>query len=174
MNGIPVWLEIAGVRERFLFATRRRGVDGEAMAHAQRDFHAARVEAQRVGFRLQAAAQAMDGGSADIEAFDAQFAALAADARRLADVMLTAALAVVRLSLAENYQPEDIERILANTTDAQLGQLVGVIETGATPADFFPRRDTQPNPSDTSPAGAGPSEPSLPTGSPGATSTPAT
>ena len=175
MNGIRIELEIGGDREKVFFATRRAGEPGAQMRAAQKTFHANRLAAVRVMNRINVAAGELDeGNAAALEELDAKIGALGNEARDLSEQARACAETFVRLSLGENYGEADIGRFLQNLTDAQVAQLVGIVETGSVPADFFPSRATPPNGSTITPPAAGPGASSLSTDSPAPTSMPGT
>lgn len=179
MNGLRVQLEIGGDREDVFFATRRSGAAGTAMRKAQVEFRRLRFAASRVAARMTTQAARLDqaGESAGIELFeeiDRVVAKLAEEAQDLAEQARGHAEQFVRLSLGENYGDEEIARFLGNLTDSQLAQIVGIVETGAVPADFFPARAIPPSESTTSPLAGSPGASSSSTDSPGPTSKPAT
>ena len=172
MNGIRIELEIGGDREKVYFATRRAGDDGDQMRRAQRLFHENRLNAARIATRIGVVASQADVPDvtlAKLEEVDRMVGELAAQARELAEQTRNCAEQFVRLSLLENYGEADAERFLRNLTDAQIAQLVGIVETGSVPADFFPSRAIPPSASIISPPGAGPGASSSNTDSPAPT-----
>lgn len=181
MNGLKVQLDIGGEREDVFFATRRSGSVGATMRKVQVEFRRLRFAASRVAARMTTQAARLDQqgeSTADslklYEDVDAIVAKLVEEAQSLSEAARNSAEEFVRLSLAENYGGDEIERILGNLTDAQLAQIVGIVETGAVPEDFFPARATPPSASTTLPPDALPGASSSSTGSPVPTSKPAT
>jgi hypothetical protein len=177
MNGIRIELEIGGEREKVFFATRRAGEDGEEMRRAQRLYHDNQLSSVRLATRIGVMVGRADAAEQTLEALtqaDTAIGDLAVQMRDASDQARNCAERFVRLSLLENYGEADVERFLRNLTDVQIAQLVGVVETGSVPADFFPSRATPPSASTISPPGAGPGASSSNADSPAPTSPPAT
>lgn len=176
MNGIPIELDLDNSREQILLSTRRSGELGMKVAELKRKFRNTKLAVAGKLQRVTALAKQAEAATADSELstiLDRQ-ETLIGELAAMNDEMQAAAETIVRLALEDNYPPDVAERYMDAMTDAQVLLAVSIIETGDVPADFFPRRATQPSGSITSPSGAMPLPGSSQPGSDGGISKPAT
>ena len=178
MNGIPMQIRRDGTVETVYLSTRRSGEPGRKMAERKKEYHLAQrqcaaslQEVALIARKAEALASTGNPCEQDLDRLALQQGHVSAVAQDCADAALGAAQDLTLMSLKECHGA-DAEKILDCLTDRQLHQCVGIIETGDLPEDFFPKSAIQPSASSTLPPGGGGGEPSLPTGSPGATLNP--
>lgn len=179
MIGIPVSIERDGKDETIYLSTRRSGENGNAMHAAMKTYREQHLFEARLSARMGLITISVGKIPDDADSFVEKLRGLAEDMDTLAkqaagarEAKADAALEVVRLALLDNHGP-DTEAIMDCLTDKQIEQMVGIIQTGETPADFFPSRATRPSASTTTPAAAAPGAHSSKPGSTAPTSKPA-
>jgi hypothetical protein len=179
MFGIPFtirrWSD-AGVEDRTVYLrTRRCGEAGEAMRTALRKYRKLVFEQARVANKAgMMAAQAMtpsgdldqDGRLAKLEKLAADSDAAMESAGALQAEALELAQKIAGMALQENYGSASSE-IIDGLTDTELHAIVGSLELGQMPKDFFQSLDTQPKPNTTGRSGDSAVNISLAPGSPG-------
>lgn len=172
MIGIPFTIRRTdseqGIVETVVYLrSRRRGAEGEKMRKAIRDYNRTQFEQSRNVSRAAAAVARMHilGEGAGEEALEKVLAdqEAAMDASETArEQQLARAEEITALSLADNYGPEEAQRLLDVMTDEELCAVVQTIEHGAMPPDFFRSRGTPPKQNSTQQDGDGPSASSSP------------
>ena len=182
MIGIPFTVrreDEGGVVDRTIYLrSRRRGPEVEKMRAAIRAYNRAIFgqgkQASRAGMLMtralageMAEGEDLDKRLADLERIDREQEAAMTEAQELAQKALDRAEEIAELALRENYG-EQTAQILNELTDRELHAIVGTVEMGAMPKDFFPSPATPPKPSSISPPGSAPAEPSSPPATPGA------
>jgi hypothetical protein len=162
MIGIPIQIIRDGKDETIYLSTRRSGVKGGELRDAKRAYRQARLEIARlttkmslIAVRVNKIPDEADHLAADLEKLcdDMDKLTIGLDSARQA--VQDAAEHVISLAIEDNHGQETAS-ILDCLTDSQIEALVSVLETGETPADFFPSRATQPSAKDTTPPAAGP------------------
>lgn len=172
MIGIPVQISRDGKDETIYLSTRRSGVKGGELRDAKRAYRQARLEIARlttkmslIAIRVNKIPDEANHLAADLEKLCADMDQLTVGLDAARQAVQDAAEHVVSLAIEDNHGDETAA-ILDCLTDAQIEALVGVLESGEAPADFFPSRATRPSASATTPPAAGPgassSRPALP------------
>lgn len=179
MIGIPVEIDRSGKDETVYLSTRRSGERGQALRQAIRNYRDAERAAAKLQARMGLITLSVSKIPDDAAGFDAALGKLADEMDRLSDqaaaakdAALEQAAAAVALALEDNHG-DDAAEIMDCLTDRQIIQMIGIIETGETPEDFFPSRATRPSASTISPSAGAPGAHSSKPGSPAPTSKPA-
>lgn len=148
--------------ETVYLSTVRTGMEGEAIATAKRECRAAKLAQAQMLPRVAFVTDKAERVPKDAPDRTEQLGALASEQDALIELLGAAqdreeraALAVTRLALEANYGAKEAARILDCMTDRQIGQCVGILETGETPADFFPSRATRPSGNGLTPGAGG-------------------
>jgi hypothetical protein len=158
MVGIPYRIvrhgEDGPVDKMIYLATRRTGEAGAAMKKAKRDFQKHELATAKAATRYAAAeaAESKDGERA---------CKLLEEIHENGQAANDAAEHLVLLSLTANYGREKAEEIIDELTTREIRAMLGVIETGELPKDFFDKPGQPPKPISTSPSGGSVPAPSL-------------
>ena len=161
MNGIAISLLVDGDRETVYLATRRTDPEQDGlMREAYRTFRRARAKAASSLIKVAALSTLVEGKrklTTDklLDVLDKQEAAILA-AEELEEESTVAAITFLRSSLEENYGADQAAVYMGRIPDAQLPDLVKIIEYGQAPADFFAGCGTPPSAKSTSPGDGSP------------------
>jgi hypothetical protein len=147
-------------RETIYLRSRRRGEAGEKMRKAIREYNKQNLAFGRLATKAAVAIGKLE--NADVQPTQQQLEDIeqnqsanyeAAQNARIA--ALAAAETVAEQALVDNYG-EGVKDILDRLTDRELDAIVGSVEMGAMPKDFFTHLDTQQKQSTTLQSGASP------------------
>lgn len=160
MIGIPFTIRRAGpdnpvVDEVVYLRTRRSGEAGASMRRAMVDYREATMAQMRQAARTARLADAAGTISdvAALERVERDVAAAMEESNAQGARALAAAETIALLSLYENYDPQEADRIMDQLTERELHAIVATLELGQMPKDFFGPAATQPKPSGTGPSG---------------------
>jgi hypothetical protein len=166
------------VDETVYLRSRRTGEVGRKMREALREYHRRQFDQQRAAAQAAmllgkalAGADAL-GAGIDLEKIAADQDVAMTRAQELARGALELAELVAALALASNYDVGNVERVMDLLTDRELHAIVGLVEVGQVPADFFASPGIPPMPSATGHSGAEPASLPSEAASPAPTSTP--
>ena len=140
MNGIPVRIYRDQGVETIYLSTRRSGEQGEEMKRLKRDVHQHQLDATAALTLIATVGKKIDDDTVTVEETKTiieQQTELAIKAREHNEAMLEAAEKLLRCSLAVNYPPDEVNRIVDSLSDRQIRSAVTAIETGEEPKDFF-------------------------------------
>lgn len=146
MFGIPFTIirecEMGGVIETVYLRTYRRGGKGDEMRKCLKAYHAATIGQSRAAGRIpvllgQAAKVAQENDSlAMLEKLAEDQEKIISESVGCSAEALVAAEQIAELALQENYAEKTTE-IMDKLTDRELHAIVGTIEMGEMPKDFF-------------------------------------
>ncbi|MCE5257005.1 MAG: hypothetical protein LLF89_09195 [Spirochaetaceae bacterium] len=146
MFGIPFTIvregDVGGVIETIYLRTYRRGRIGKQMRNHLQAYHAAAQGQAKAAGRIpvnmvQASRVAQEADSlAALEKLAAEQESIITESNKHGQAMLDAAEAIAELSLQENYA-DRTDEIMNKLTDRELHAIVGTIEMGEMPKDFF-------------------------------------
>lgn len=166
MFGIPFIIQrfsASGVeREEIYLRTHRRGPAGEEMRKTLRRYHDAAIAQQRAAADAGIAlGRAMNAGGENATEAVLQGIADTTDKASVAATessrqQLLFAEILMEMALKDNYPQEKVDQIMDGITDAELHAVVGTIEQGAMPKDFFTSLDTRLSQSSTGRSGQSP------------------
>jgi hypothetical protein len=181
MFGIPFTViresDVGGMIETIYLRTYRRGPLGDEMRKAIKAYHDATNGQNRAAAQVPiilGKATKLSMEETNIEAMEKlaaeQDAAIEQSTQSGRDA-LQAAEKVAEVALRENYG-EKTEAVLDRLTDRELNAIVGTVEMGAMPKDFFQWTEDRRKQISTGPSGAAPELPSSQPASPAQTSSP--
>ena len=146
-----------GVTEKVVYLrSRRRGPEGEKMRAAIKAYHRASFDQARLAAKVGAMMnRGLSGETAgmSLEDIEAKQTSALAEAQNCSSVALEQAEIVATLALDENYGAEEAAKMVGDLTDHELHGIIGAIELGSMPKDFFPSPDIQPKLSTTGSSG---------------------
>jgi hypothetical protein len=167
MLGIPFTIRRhspAGVEDQVVYLrTHRCGQAGDKMRTAIRTYHRAsfaqaKAAARAGGLMRESLAGLSEDKASRIKALEKiatdQTAAMDL-ATEQAEAAIASAVEVARQALIDNYGKDRAEEIVDGLTEHELHGILGTVEMGSMPKDFFPSPAIQPNPSGTEPSGSG-------------------
>lgn len=168
MFGLPFRLLMhgdSGPADKVVYLrTQRSGDDGRKLREAKGVYRKAMFALARAGQRLTTLQrQLAELPAGELAAVQEAADFVLAEIQGLEQAALEAGEKIVRLALRPNYG-DKLDEILDQLTDRDIRGMVGLIETGELPADFFESSARPPKPTTTSPSGAPPAEPCSATG----------
>lgn len=168
--------ETGGQSETFYLRTYRCGGKGDAMRGQLKAYHQAMNEQNKLAGKIPInlvkatkVAEQADSLEALEQLADEQARIMQASEKAGEDAV-KAAETLVGLALEENYSAEDINKILDQLTDRELHAVVGTIELGEMPKDFFQSLEARRKLNTTGPSGGTPARSSSQSDTPGKTS----
>lgn len=171
MLGIPFIIQREsqnGVeRETIYLRSRRCGEAGDKMRQAIREHNSQNLMHSRLATKAVIALGKLDGENlnmAQLEDIERNQTLSFEAAQKARIAALAAAQVVAEQALVDNYG-EGVQAIVDRLTDKELDAIVGTVEMGAMPKDFFTHLDTQQKQSITLRSGALPQGNSLQPGS---------